>query len=90
MTVRVKVCETPLRVAVNRTLWLEVTAATLAVKVALLSPPAIMTLPGTVTLMLLLRSATLAALDAAALRVAVQAEVPGPVTVAGEQLRLVN
>jgi hypothetical protein len=49
-----------------------------------------LTLPGTVTLVLLLSSATLAALEAAAVRVAVHVEVPGPVTVAGEQLKLLN
>jgi hypothetical protein len=43
-----------------------------------------------VTLALLLSSATLAALLAAAVRVAVQVEVPGPVTVAGEQVKLLS
>jgi len=47
-------------------------------------------LPGTVTLVLLLSSVTLAVLEAAAVRVAVQVEVPGPVTVAGEQFKLLN
>jgi len=49
-----------------------------------------LTLPGTVTLVLLLSSVTLAVLEAAAVRVAVQSEVPGPVTVAGEQFKLLN
>jgi len=49
-----------------------------------------LTLPGTVTLVLLLSSVTLAALEAGAVRVAVQVAVPGPVTAAGEQLKLVN
>jgi hypothetical protein len=69
---------------------LEVTAATVAVNVALLSPLAILTVPGTVIFALLLASATLAALEAAAVKVAVQVEVPGAFTVAGEQLKLLN
>ena len=83
-----KLCETPFRLAVNRALWLEVTAATVAVNVALLSPAAILTLPGTVTLALLLASVTLEAPEAAAVKLAVQVEVPGAFTVAGEQLKL--
>ena len=67
---------------------MEVTAATVAVKAALLSPEPTLTLPGTVTLALLLDSATLAALEVAAVKVTVQVEVPGPVTVAGEQVKL--
>jgi len=39
---------------------------------------------------LLLSSVTLAVLEAAAVRVAVQVEVPGPVIVAGEQFKLLN
>ena len=62
----------------------------MAVNVALLSPAPILTLPGTVTLVLLLASVTLAALEAAAVSVAVQVEVPGAFTVAGEQLKLLN
>jgi len=69
---------------------LEVTAATLAVNVALLSPEPILRLPGTVTLTLLLASVTLMALEAAAVSVAVQVEVPGAFTVAGEQLKLLS
>jgi hypothetical protein len=69
---------------------LEVKAATVAVNVALLSPAPMLTLPGTVTLVLLLSSVTLAALEAAAVKVAVQVEVPGPVTVAGEQVKLLS
>lgn len=88
MALSVNDCETPLKVAVNRALWLEVTAATVAVNVALLSPVAILTLPGTVTLALPLVSVTLAALETAAVKVAVQVEVPGPVTVAGKQVKL--
>jgi len=84
----VKLCETPFRVAVSRALWLEVTAATVAVKVALLSPEPILTLPGTVILVLLLSRVTLAAPEAAAVKVTVQAAVPGAFTVAGVQVRL--
>jgi len=69
---------------------LDVTEATVAVKFALLSPAPILTLPGMVTLPLLLSSVTLVALEAAAVKAAVQVEVPGPVTVAGEQLRLLR
>ena len=60
----------------------------MAVKVALLSPVAILTLPGTVTLALLLASVTLAALEVAAVKAAVQVEVPGALTVDGEQVKL--
>jgi hypothetical protein len=69
---------------------LEVTEAAVALKVPLLSPAPILTLPGTLTLVLLLESVTLVALEAAAVRVAVQVEVPGPVTVAGEQVKALN
>ncbi len=61
-----------------------------AVKLALLSPAPILTLPGTVTLVLLLDSVTLAALTAAAVNMTVQVEVPGAFTVPGEQLRLLS
>ena len=69
---------------------MEVTAATVAVNVALLSPAPILTLPGTDTLVLLLSSVTLEVLDAAVVRVTVQVEVPGAFTVAGEQVKLLN
>jgi hypothetical protein len=69
---------------------LEVTAATVAVKLALLSPEPMLTLAGTVTLALLLESATLVALEAAAVKVAVQLDVPGAFTLAGEQLKLLS
>jgi hypothetical protein len=69
---------------------LDVTAPTVAVNVALLSPLPILTLPGTVTFALLLASMTLVAPEAALVKVAVQVEVPGAFTVAGEQLRLLN
>ena len=62
----------------------------MAVKVALLSPMPMLTLPGTVTLALLLASATPVALEAGAVKVAVQVEVPGAFTLAGEQPKLLN
>jgi hypothetical protein len=61
-----------------------------AVKVALLSPEPILMLPGTVTFALLLASVTLVALEAAAVKVAVQVAAPGALTVAGEQLKLLS
>ena len=64
---------------------METIVATEAVKVALLSPAPIFTLPGTVTLVLLLDKLTLTALEEAAVKVTVQDEVPGAFTVAGEQ-----
>jgi len=87
---RVKVWETPLSVAVNKAVWSEVTAATVAVNVALLSPAPILTFPGTVTFALLLNSVMLVGLVAAAVNAAVQVEVPGAFTVAGEQIKLLN
>ena len=62
----------------------------MAVNAALLSPLPMLTLPGTVMLALLLESATVVALEAAAVKVAVQSEVPGAFTVAGEQVKLLN
>jgi hypothetical protein len=61
-----------------------------AVTIALLIPAAIFALPGTVTLVLPLSSVTLAALEAAAVKVTVQVAGPGPVTAAGEQVRLLS
>ena len=60
----------------------------MAVNVALLSPAPTVTLPGTVTLVLVLSSVMLAALEVAAVSVTVQVEVPGALTVAGEQVKL--
>ena len=62
----------------------------MAVNVALLSPLPMVTLPGTVTLALLLASVTLVALEVAAVKVAAQVDVPGAFTVAGEQVKLLN
>ena len=67
---------------------MEVTAATVAVKAALLSPEPMLTLPGTVIFVLLLSSATLEAPGVAAVKVTVQVAVPGAFTVAGVQVRL--
>jgi len=64
-----------------------VTAAAVAVKVPLFAPVPMLTLTGTVMLTLLLDNVTLRGLDAAAVRVTVQSEVPGAFTVAGEQVR---
>jgi hypothetical protein len=69
---------------------LELTVATVAVNVALLSPEPILRLPGTVMLVLELDSVMLVALGAAAVKVAVHVEVPGAFTVAGEQVRLLT
>ena len=69
---------------------MEVTATTVAVNVALLSPVGIFTLPGTVIFVLVLESAMLAVLEAAAVNVTLQVEVPGALTVAGEQVRLLS
>ena len=59
-------------------------------KVPLLSPVPMFRLVGTVTLVLLLDNVTLRALDAGAVNVTVQSEVPGAFTVAGEQIRLLS
>ena len=69
---------------------METTAATLALKVALESPAPILTLPGTVTLVLLLCSVMLTRLEVAAVSAAVQRAVPGELTVAGVHVRLLN
>ena len=69
---------------------MEVTAATAALSMALLSPAPTFTPPGTVTLLLLLSNVTVATPEAAAVKVTVQVEVPGAFTVAGEQLKLLS
>ncbi len=58
--------------------------------VALLVPVLTVTLPGTVTLVLLLDNVTPRGLEAAPVRVIVQSEVPGAFTIAGEQVRLLG
>jgi len=62
-----------------------------AVKVPVVAPAATVTLPGTVTLELLLDKPTLAPpVGAAALSVTVQLEAPGETTLAGLQLTLLT
>ncbi len=62
--------------------------ATVALNVPLLSPALIFTLPGIVTLVLLLDNVMLTVLGVTAVSVMVQAELPGAFTVPGEQVRL--
>ena len=63
----------------------------MAVKEPLVAPAAIVTLAGTVTLVLLLDKPTLAPpVGAATLSVTVQLEVPGETTLAGLQLTLLT
>ena len=69
---------------------METTAATEALKVALLSPAPILTLLGTLTLVLLLCSATVTAFEVAAVSVTEQMVVPGELTVPGAQARLLS
>lgn len=59
-------------------------------KVALFVPVLTVTLPGTVTLVLLLANVTLRGLEVAAVRVTVQRDVPGVFTIAGEQIRMLG
>jgi len=88
--VRTKVLETPPKVAVRVAVCAVETEATVAVKAPVDAPVATATFAGTVTLALLLDSATLAPAAAAALSVTVHAEVPGARTLAGMQLRLLT
>ena len=67
--------------------WLDVTLATVAVKVPVVWPAETVTVAGTVTLVLLLERATLAPDGAGADNVTVQLAVPGPVSVPAEQVR---
>ena len=60
---------------------------TVALNTPLLSPVPILTLPGTVMLMLPLDSVTLTVLEVTAVSVTVHVEVPGAFTVPGEQVR---
>ena len=90
VAVTVKVFETPPRVAVNRAAWSEVTAATVALKVALLCPALIFTFAGTVTLVLLLQRNAHGTGAGRSPMVTVQMEAPGPVTLAGAQVRLLS
>ena len=91
MAFSVKLWEPPLRLALSSADVFVVTEATVAVKVPLVWPVAMPTLPGTMMLVLLLESATVAPPEgAAADNVTVQVELPGAVTVPGEQLRLLG
>jgi hypothetical protein len=60
-------------------LWLVAAEATFAVNDAVLEPAGIVTVPGTITALLVLASAIARALDALALKVAVHAVFPAPV-----------
>ena len=62
----------------------------MAVNVALFVPVLTVTLPGTVTLALLLDNVTPSGLEAAPVSVIVQSEVPGAFTMAGAQVRLLG
>jgi hypothetical protein len=79
-SVRAKVFETPPAVAVSVADWFVLTAAAVAVKLALEAPAAMVTEAGTVTALLLLAKVTVVALVAADVNVTVQASVPAPVS----------
>ena len=84
VTPRAKVWDAPLYVAVRVAVIGLDTDATVAVNVAVVAPAATVALAGTVTLALLLDNATTdPPVDAAALRVTVQAAEPGAVTLDG-------
>jgi hypothetical protein len=88
LAVSVKACEEPFKVLVSTAVLSEVTAATVAVNVALFNPAPMLTIAGMVMFALSLESVALAALTVAAAKVTVQAEVPGAFTIRGEQLKL--
>lgn len=78
------VLELPFKLALMTAVWLLLTLAAVAVKLAELDPPATLTDDGTVKLALLLLSATLdPPLGAAPLKLTVQLDVPGAVTDVG-------
>lgn len=86
MTPRAKVWDELPKVAVRVAVNALETAATVAVKVAAVAPAVTVTLAGTVTLALLLASATLAPLvKAAELSVTVHVDSPGEATLEGLQ-----
>jgi hypothetical protein len=90
-TLNENVLEVALAVAVKVAVWFVETDATVAVKAAVEAPAATETVAGTVTLVLLLASATLSPpAGATPLRPTLQEEVPGAVTLAGLQVRLVT
>ena len=83
------VADPPLRLAVRVALVSLATTAAVAVKLAVVAPPFTATVAGTVAEALLVDRPMLAPpVGAAALRVTVQALVPGVATEAGVQLRL--
>ena len=89
LTVRAKVLEPPLRVAVNMAFWFEFTAPTEALKVALPCPAVIVALLGTVTLASLLERVMVnPPACAGAVKPTVQVALPGAFTVAGKQVKL--
>jgi hypothetical protein len=69
---------------------LEITDTTEALNVVLLSPAPILTPVGTVTLVLLLCSATVTMFEVAAVSVTEQTAVPGELTVPGAQVTPLN
>jgi len=78
---------TPLALAVKVAVWAAVTAATEAVKFALEVPAGAVIVEGIVTLELLLeRTMLMPAAGAADVRSTVHVDVPGALTVAGEQV----
>ena len=88
MAARLKLSEPPFRLAVKSADVFALTAPTVAVNVPLVCVAAILMLAGTVMLPLLLDRATVAPPEGAgAESVTVQEEVPGALTVPGEQLR---
>jgi hypothetical protein len=83
--------DAPLALAVRVAVWSAVTVATVAVKPALTAPAGTVKLAGMATLALLLaRVTTNPPGSAAELRPAVHAAVPGAVTLAGVQVRLLR
>jgi hypothetical protein len=88
---RVKVFEMPAALAVSVAGWSLVTEVTLALNPAVVAPAATVRLAGTVAFVLLLESVTgNPPVGADLLSETTQDEEPGPVTLAGEQLTLLN
>ena len=91
LSVRVAVFDVPFHVAVNTGETVAPTAlAALAVKVALIAPVPIVTVPGTVTAGFPLDKPTTVLLVAALVSVAVQVEFPGGVNVPGLHAKLLS
>jgi len=85
------VLELPFKAAVTTAVWALVTVPAVAVKEAVVAAAATVTLAGTVKLTLLLVKATVEPpVGAGALKVTLQALVPGPVNEAGLQVRPVT